>query len=185
MLRDEALNLLLSGGGSVVIPIVDGDSSMAPLLRGGDAVLAAPIEAAGPRRGEIVLFRQHDYLVVHRYLGPATTREGAPRLRTRGDGRNRLDPPLAPGDLRGRAIAVRRAGAWRSLEGPGARLFRRAMAWHALFWAATGVVAGRAGLGAAVAALDFRLLAATAPWTFALLHGRLPEPAAHGSVKTG
>ena len=185
MLTDEALKLVLEDGRSSVVPIVQGDASMAPLLHGGDAVVAAAVDPAGPVRGEIVIFRQNDYLVIHRYLGRARAADGTPCLRTRGDGRNRLDPPLAAANLRGRAIAVRRNGAWRSLDGPGARLFRFAIASHALFWAGTGAWARRAGLGRAVEALDFALLSVTAPWAFAVLHARLPGPPDDVPGKTG
>jgi hypothetical protein len=184
VLTDEALRLALEDGRSAVVPIVQGDASMAPLLRGGDAVVAAAVGPAGPVRGDIVVFRQNDYLVIHRYLGRARAADGTPCLRTRGDGKNRLDPPLAAANLLGRAIAVRRNGAWRSLEGPGARLFRSAMAWHALFWAGAGAWARRAGLGGAIAALDLALLAATVRCAFAVLHARIPGPPDDGPAKT-
>jgi hypothetical protein len=176
---DQALDLVMSQRGQVVIPITAGDSSMIPHLRGGDAVLAIPPDGV-PSSGELVLFWQMDYWVVHRSLGPVVTRDGRSGLRTRGDGRNALDPLVVVDDVRARIVAVRRGGVWRSLDGTPARIYARLVAWHDLFWAAAGVVAGRVGLGRAVAATDRALLRLAVPLVFPLIHGRIAAPA--GSV---
>src|SRR5258706_16314757 len=97
VLRDEALRIMLSERGAATVPVTAGDTSMVPHLRGGDAVLAVPLTAS-PARGDLLLYRQQEYWVVHRCLGWAARdpREG---LRTRGDGRNVLDPRLAAEDV--------------------------------------------------------------------------------------
>lgn len=172
MIRDLALDLLLDENGSAVVPIAEGDRSMLPHLAGGDAVLA--VAATDPRAGDLVLYRQQDYWVVHRCLGRV---DGA-AFRTRGDGRNVLDPPLAREQVRGRVIAVRRGGRWRSLEGGPARAYARLVGWHDLVWAGSGVLAGRIGLGRAVAAVDAAVLRVIAPLLFPLLHRRIDLPGA-------
>lgn len=178
-LIDAAMQMLGRGR----IPIVG--NSMRPGLHEGDEVLIA-FSTDGLRRGEILLFRQRDYLVVHRLLG-----RGRGGWRTRGDARNELDPWVAPERVLGRAIAQRRGERWWSLEGPGASLYRQGMAWHGLFWWAAGVVASwpqrllrrvgiRLPLRAGVAAID-RLQARLAhALLFRLLHRRCPEPPQSG-----
>ncbi|HZN55268.1 MAG TPA: hypothetical protein VFB67_08090 [Candidatus Polarisedimenticolaceae bacterium] len=166
MHRDQALELLLSERGSAILAITDGDESMAPHLRGGDAVRAVPVRE--PRPGDLLLYRQQDYWVVHRCLGPIPG-----GWRTRGDGRNVLDPPLAPENVRGRVDAVRRGGAWRSLEGGPARAYARLVGWHDLFWAGCGVIARKVGLARAVAALDAALLRVAAALLFPAVHRRI------------
>ena len=53
-----------------------------------------------------MLYRQLDYLVVHRMLGSAWLAGGGPGLRTRGDGKPGLDPPLDARQVRGRVVAL-------------------------------------------------------------------------------
>src|SRR5258706_15268006 len=92
--RAQALQLLMSERGRRSVPVTAGDTSMVPHLSGGDAVLVAPLTSP-PASGDLLLFRQQDYLVVHRCLGVAGSRDGRPGFRTRGDGRNALDPHVA------------------------------------------------------------------------------------------
>jgi len=157
MIRDDALKLALATRGAAVVTIVSGDRSMEPTLRGGDAVLAVPL-SGGPVRGDLLLFRQNDDLVVHRYIGPARAPGGEPCLRTRGDGRAELDPPLDPTKVRARAAAVRVAGTWRSVDGRRSRLYARVVAWHDLAWAGAIHLVRPLGLAAPFAALDRGLL---------------------------
>jgi len=161
--RDQALDLLLSDRGFAVVSIAEGDESMLPHLHGGDAVRAVAVDR--PRAGDLLLYRQQDYWVVHRCLGPI-----AGGWRTRGDGRNLLDPPLSSERVLGRVTAVRRAGRWRSLEGGPARLYARLVGWHALFWAGSGVLARKVGAGRAVAAADRGLLRIAAALLFPAAH---------------
>ena len=177
VLRDQALQVMLSEHGRAIVPLVEGDTSMLPLLRGGDAILAVPL-AVPPRPGDLLLYTQQDYWVVHRCLGPAGPGRG---LRTRGDGSNALDPRVATERVRARATALRREGSWRSLESGPARAFAMAMAWHDLFWAAAGIVARKAGLSAAIAAVDHGILRLLVPVLFPLCHRRIARPMAPGS----
>jgi len=179
MLREQALDLMLSTHGSVIVVVTQGDTSMVPHLRGGDAVLAVPL-AAAPGRGDLLLYRQSDYWVVHRCLGRAVARDGRVGLRTRGDGRNVLDPLLAPDDVLARVTALRRRGVWHSLESRPARAYAQLLAWHDLFWAAAGVAARKAGLGRAVAGVDLFSLRLSVPLAFPLFHRRIARPAVSG-----
>lgn len=179
MLRHQALDLTLSEHGEAVLPVAAGDLSMVPHLRGGDLLLVRRAQGA-PARGHLIVFRQNDYLVVHRYLGGARTPDGRPCYRTRGDGRSALDPPVLAADVVARAVAVRSGGTWRSLDGPAAGVYARMVAWHDLFWAAAAVAAQRAGLGGIAAALDRGLLRLGAPLVFPLLHRRIAPPGESG-----
>jgi hypothetical protein len=173
MLRDEALRLALESSGAAVLTIVEGDRSMEPTLYGGDAVLAVPL-IGDPARGDILVFRQNDDLVVHRFLGPARTPEGAPCLRTRGDGRAELDPPVNRSAVRARLAALRRGDEWRSLEGAAPRLYARLVAGHDLAWAGAIHVLRPIGLSRAAALVDRGLLT---------LGSRLAAPFAHRRVE--
>lgn len=177
MLSAQSLRLVLSQQARAVVPIATGDTSMEPHLSGGDVVEAA-VAPATPRPGDLLIFAQRDYLVLHRYLGTARTPDGEPCLRTRGDGRNELDPPVAAGAVVARAVAVRRAGVWRSLEGPGPSLYARLVAWHALAWAAAGIAARKVGLGGVVRSLDGALLGVASRLFFVPMHGRIAAPPA-------
>ena len=180
MLRDQALHLMLSERGAAIVDVTEGDTSMVPHLHGGDAVLAVPL-AAKPKRGDLLLYRQQDYWVVHRFLGWLAGKDGDDGLRTRGDGRNALDPRLVAADVLARVVAVRRGGTWRSLDGLPARLYAGLMAWHNLFWAFAGVATGRVGLGRLVAGIDLGLLRLLVPLAFPLCHRRIARPAASRS----
>ena len=175
MIRDEALNLALASRGAAVLMIVAGDTSMEPMLSGGDAVLAVPL-AGDPARGDLIVFRQKDEIVVHRYLGRARTEDGRPCLRTRGDGRQDLDPPVDRSSVRARAAAVRRDGAWRSLDGRRSRVLAGMIAWHDLAWAGAIHLLRPLGLGGAAAAVDRGLLRAIARLASPLADRRIPDP---------
>jgi len=183
VLRDQALHMMLATRGSAIVVVTQGDTSMVPHLRGGDAVLTVPV-AGEPGWGDLLLYRQSDYWVVHRCLGRAVAHDGRAGLRTRGDGRNALDPLLAPEDVLARIVALRRGGAWRSLESRPARVYAQLMAWHDLLWAVAGVVARRLGLGSAVAAMDLVALRVSVPLAFPLFHRRIAPPAASGPEET-
>jgi hypothetical protein len=162
-------------------------SSMLPSLRPGQR-LAVEFACGEPRRGDLLLFRQADYLAVHRLLGPARpTTEGERRLRTRGDGQLGLDPPLDPARVLGRVTAVGDDGAWWSLDGFRARVYARCLARHDLFWAGLGVLARTMdrGLGRSRAdgplsfltgRLDRGLLGVAHALMFRICHLRIPPP---------
>jgi hypothetical protein len=179
VLRDQALKLMLTSRGAAIILVTEGDTSMVPYLRGGDAVLAVPLVAA-PGLGDLLLYRQNDYWVVHRCLGRAVSRNGREGLRTRGDGRNALDPFLPPEAVLARVSAIRRSGLWHSLETRTARAYAQLLAWHDLFWAVAGVAARMVSLGRAVAGLDLLSLRLLVPLTFRLFHRQIARPAVSG-----
>jgi hypothetical protein len=158
-----------------VVTIVAGDRSMEPTLHGGDAILAVPLPGP-PARGDLLVFRQSAELVVHRYLGSARTRDGSPCLRTRGDGRFELDPPVDRSAVRARVAAMRRGGAWRSLEGAGPRVYAALVAWHDLAWAGAAHAARPVRLSGVIAALDRALLRLLTRVALPLAHRRLDAP---------
>jgi len=180
-LLEAAAELLERTGGRGVVHLRDDARSMEPTLRPGQAVA---VEFA-PRRlrvGDVLLFRQADYLVVHRLLGRSAFPDGRPGLRTRGDARPGLDPRLAPADVLGRVVAARRSdGVWIGFDGGPARAWARAAAWHDLAWAAAGVVVRPLGAtgGRAVAALDRLLLRTAHRLLFAVCHRAVAPPVGH------
>lgn len=147
---DAAIALLGRGGRRGILSMTG--ESMGPTLRSGERVLVE-FEARDIARGDLVLYRQLDYLVVHRVLGPAT-REVDPALRTRGDGSPGLDPPLERSRIRGRVVALERDGTWYRLDGGAAAAYALGVALHDLTWA---------GLHAVAVALDRRLGRTGAP----------------------
>jgi hypothetical protein len=135
---------------------------------------------SAPGRGDLLLYRQNDYWVVHRCLGRAVARNGQAGLRTRGDGRNALDPLLVPADVLARVTAMRRRGVWHSLETRPARAYAQLVAWHDLFWAAAGIPARKVGLGRAVTEIDRLWLRLSVSLAFPLCHRRIARPAVSG-----
>jgi hypothetical protein len=160
--------------------------SMTPTLRPGDLV-AVDFSRVSLRRGDILLFRQVDYLAVHRLLGTARSPDGGSCLRTRGDGLHRLDPALDRSRVHGRVYAVLKEEGWRDMRSGAARLYGRAMAFHDLAWAGLGVLAarldrttGRQGarrsLEAATTLVDQKLLGLVHRLLFTRVHRRIDRP---------
>jgi hypothetical protein len=180
-LLDTAVELMGRDGARGTLR-VRGESMM-PTLSPGDLV-AVDFSPAEPRRGEILLFRQVDYLAVHRLLGTARLRDDSTCLRTRGDGRHRLDPPLDRSRVHGRVVAVLKGNGWRDMQSGAARLYGTALALHDLAWAAAGVAAdrldrgfGREGALASVTAfVDRKLLGLVHRVLFTLAHSRIERP---------
>jgi len=146
---DAVVDLMGRTGGGAVLPMQG--ESMVPLLRAGQ-LIAVDLSPFEPEIGDLLLYRQMDYLVVHRCLGPATREDGHPTWRTRGDACLGLDPPLERERIRGRVVAIEARGRWWGLDGGGARAWALAVALPDLFWAGMGVIARRfdllsAGLG--------------------------------------
>ena len=170
-----ALEVLLERGRDSVLAVT-GESMRPTVGPGADVRVSLP---ARPRFGDLIVFRQADYLAVHRYLGVATGPGGIRCLRTRGDGVSALDPPLAPGDVRGRVVAIARPDGWRSLDGAGARAYSVAVALHDLAWAGAASRASRihGGLGRGAELLDRGLLRVADRLLFRALHRRTPPPA--------
>jgi len=183
-LLDAAVELLGRSGGRGTFQVRG--ESMTPTLRPGRLV-AVDFSQTSLRRGDILLFRQADYLTVHRLLGTARFPDGSPCLRTRGDGRNRLDPPLDRSRVHGRVFAVLGDGGWRDMRSVRARLYAQVLAFHDLAWAAAGVLAaridrwtGRVGsprsLGGATAVADRKLLGLLHRLLFSWSHPRIAPP---------
>ena len=189
-LQDEAVDLM-SRMDRGTLPVCG--ESMRPTLRPGH-VLAVEFSPSSLQRGDLLLFRQADYLVVHRLLGNARAGGSRPSLRTRGDGVTNLDPPLERSRVVGRAIAVQVEDGWRGLRGRRARVYAWALALHDLAWAALGVLAARfdrlargAGgslsLSSLVRASDRQLLHLVHWLLFSLVHPRIESP--KGARDTG
>jgi signal peptidase I len=163
--------------------------SMEPTLSEGQ-VLAIEFAPERLRCGDMLVFRQVDYLVVHRLLGRAR-RGGGRCYRTRGDGLPGLDPPVEPRRVVGRVIAFEAGGRWCSVRGAAARTYGRLIAWHALVWSTAGLLASRAesrlrrggtrlALRERVEAADRRLLRAVHRGFFHRVHPEIPRPVEAG-----
>jgi hypothetical protein len=170
---EHAQALLVERSSPVTLDVTS--DSMRPTLPAGAGVRVEP--ARTPRRGDLVVFRQADYLVVHRFLGIAATPSGAVCLRARGDAARPLDPPVPPGNVLGVVVAVRRGGEWRSLQGGLPRAYGGALAWHGLFWAWLRSRVPQGALGAAVEGADRALLGAVDRLLFRAAHRRIADPA--------
>lgn len=116
--------------------------SMRPTLCPGH-VLAVEFSPKTLRRGDLILFRQADCLVVHRLVRPAPPGKEERPLMTRGDGVRNLDPPVEPSHVVGRVIAIQGNGVWRDLTGRWPRAYSWMLALHDRAWAALSAVAGR------------------------------------------
>jgi hypothetical protein len=154
---DAVVDLMGRTGGGAVLPMQG--ESMVPLLREGQ-LIAVDLSPLEPEIGDLLLYRQLDYLVVHRFLGPATREDGHPTLRTRGDACLGLDPPLDRVRVRGRVVAIEAQGRWWFLDGGGARAWAIAVALHDLFWAGMGTLARRFDALSARLGIPLR----TEPW---------------------
>lgn len=136
-LLDAAVELMGRSGREGLIRVRG--TSMVPTILPGQT-LAVEFSPARLLRGDVMLFRLDDMLVVHRLLGPGR-RRGRRYLRARGDGRIRLDPPVFRDSVVGRVVAVRDGEVWRSMRGRAARGYAWSLAWHDYAWAAAAVVA--------------------------------------------
>ncbi len=112
----EKLRAILAAGGELRLAVTGW--SMRPILREGDYLVVRPLEGP-PRVGEVVVYSRAGHLWAHRLL--ARSPSGGFML-TKGDARGRPDPPVTPGELIGRAVAVERDGRRTGLEGLASRL---------------------------------------------------------------
>lgn len=138
---DAAVELMGRAGRGGTVNVVG--TSMSPTLREG-FVVAVEFAPQELRRGDMLLFRQREILVVHRLLGWARPSDGVDWLRTRGDATISLDPRLDPALVVGRVIAFRDEQGWWDVRSRGARLFALLMAWHGLVWSGLAALADRA-----------------------------------------
>ena len=180
-LLDAAVEMLGSAGRGGTVRVQG--LSMMPMLRQGQ-VLAVDFSPERLRRGDLLVFRQVDYLVVHRLLGPAPRSLDQPRYRTRGDAVPGLDPHVTRDRILGRVTAVRDGGGWWNLRSRKARFYARMLALHDLCWAAAGLAAGKVDGGIRrvlglkgpfrtwTAALDRTVLRLAHGLTFRLFHSR-------------
>jgi len=165
--------------------LVQGES-MHPTLRPGQ-MLAVEFSPDVTARGDMLVFRQGDALLVHRLVGPAPPLEGRPRLRTRGDGVLALDPPVDLDRVVALVVAFKDGEQWWSTRHRAARAYAWCLAWHDLFWAAVGVVLRRlerrphgskiaARLRPAAGAVDRRLLRCVHRLLSRRMHRRVAKP---------
>jgi GNAT superfamily N-acetyltransferase len=102
--------------------------SMRPLLVPGCVLTVLPCDPAVLRVGDVVVARAGDRAIAHRLV--ARRPDGT--LVLRGDALPTCDPPVAPGDVLGRAVRLRRSGLSVALETPAARLAGRLLAHGSL-----------------------------------------------------
>jgi hypothetical protein len=156
---------------------VQGDSMRPTLVP--DQLLAVQFTSSA-RHGDMLLFHQGGQLLVHRLLGAAPPLDGRPRLRTRGDGVLKLDPPVDLDRVVGRVVAFRDGGRWRSTEGLAARAYGRCLAWHDFFWAGVGAMLRRVSIGRrvfpAVEAIDRALIRLPHHLLYRRVHREVPGP---------
>lgn len=192
-LLDAAVELMgRSGRGGAVR--VQGRSMVPTLVPG--QLLAVEFSPPRLRRGDLLLFRQQDYLVVHRLLGPGRLPGGGRCLKTRGDGVPVLDPPVDGARVVGRVTAVEQAGGtWVSLAGAGPRAYAACLAAHDRLWALAVALGERCDSALKrlrlrtpfrwwAEALDRRLLAWAHGTLFHRLHRPTPRPPEAGAAGT-
>lgn len=188
-LLDATLQLLGRAGRGATLPVVG--VSMSPSLGEGDRI-ALRFGVEKPRHGSLLVFRQADSLVVHRYLGRVRLGDGTRGYRMRGDGKIDLDAPVPRERLIGQVRAVCHDGEWWDLQRTTARLYARALAWHDLSWSSAAWVALRfdwmcrrvgwtTGCKELVARLDAGVLGLTHRLLFRRVHARLAEPPQGGA----
>jgi signal peptidase I len=86
-------------------------ASMVPALWPGDLVTVRSCESSELQPGTIVVFRQNERLVVHRFVHWVdSTRWADGCLVTRGDARSRCDKPVKAGEVLGRVESAMRNG---------------------------------------------------------------------------
>lgn len=165
--------------------LVQGES-MRPTLHPGQ-MLAVEFSPDVTARGDMLVFRQGDALLVHRVVGQAPPLGGRPRLRTRGDGVLTLDPPVDLDRVVALVVAFEDGEQWRSTRHRVARAYAWCLAWHDLFWAAVGVVLRRleqrpkgsqtaARLRPVAEAVDRRLLRCVHRLLSKWMHRRVAKP---------
>jgi len=122
------------GQGGVLHMIPVAGHSMLPLLQNGDQVVVAHGWASG-RRGDVVVFRRGDALVVHRVLRMYNG-NSEPMVITKGDNLSYFDAPLGANDIVGRVLAIKRGGRRLPLDTPVWRILGWLIAVSAWGWQA-------------------------------------------------
>ena len=80
--------------------------SMLPLIQDGDQVLVAH-GCTDVRRGDVIVYRQHDRLIAHRVLRFHISQSG-PIFITKGDNSRSIDPPVMGNEVIGRVLSIER-----------------------------------------------------------------------------
>lgn len=121
---DAAVELLARTGTSGTLVVRGG--SMEPTL-GPGAVISVDFSPCRLRVGDLLVFRQAGFLVVHRLV--RRRRDAGSPLRTQGDACPDPDPPVASDSVLGRVTAVQRSpGIWLSVDDGRAPSYARAIA---------------------------------------------------------
>lgn len=94
----------LRAKGTPITVVVRG-ASMWPAMPDGSWLTVTPCEALRLRRDEVVMFRVNDTIVSHRVVD--VRRDGT--VLTWGDSLQRLDPPIDPKDVFGRAVLCKKS----------------------------------------------------------------------------
>jgi signal peptidase I len=111
-------------------------NSMEPLIRPGDKVLVSKIEPAEIRRGDIIVFRRGDDLIVHRVLKKWQTADGL-RFGEKGD-RGYTYRMIDAGNMVGLVTMVKRSRTTIDISSPLTRLINLVVStW--LFWTSIGI----------------------------------------------
>lgn len=108
---EAALNVWSQAGGQHAIPVTG--QSMWPTLREGDRVWVA-LGWEGVGRGDLIVYRRGEGLVVHRVVAVQPKSEGGLFI-TQGDNRRHRDAPVAPSQVIGLVTAFERRGRIRQM----------------------------------------------------------------------
>jgi signal peptidase I len=128
---EATLRRWAAAGETNIIPV--SGHSMRPLLQDGDAVrIAHGLDGIG--RGDIIVFRQHGGLVVHRVVRIDDSMSPTVFV-TKGDNVRHLDAPVSAEHVLGRVLAVVREDGEVAVATRGWRVFGRFLAITALIWA--------------------------------------------------
>jgi hypothetical protein len=104
---DLAAELLAQG---VAVRFRATGRSMLPTVRDGDCLIVAPVSLREVAVGDVVLCEGRRGPVAHRVAAVETAADGRSRFVLRGDASLENDPPLDEAHLRGRVVALERAG---------------------------------------------------------------------------
>ncbi len=113
-------------------------ASMRPTLEDGDIVTLARAPATELKRGDLILFHNHERrLALHRILRKYPNADGGRRWQTRGDAQLTLDQPVAMESILGRVVRIeKRIGGetWKAIDlgHPVRRLQTMFITWWAL-----------------------------------------------------
>jgi hypothetical protein len=99
-------------------------TSMAPLLKNGEAVMIQPIPTESLQIGDMIAFRQDGQIITHRLVA---TQQNV--LITMGDNVYALDPPISAEKILGKVTACQIADKEKTLFGGHWKIIHPALAW--------------------------------------------------------